>query len=124
MNGIVRMVKGLVKALLASCLVTAVFLLVLAYVLLKFQPDTQKMGIAILACYVISCLVGGFISGRMAEKRKFLWGLIAGSIYFVLLFAASGLGERAVPLQTMQILTAFVLCACSGMAGGMIASAR
>ena len=120
MNGAGKMAKNVMKSLLAAYLVTAVFLFVLAFVLLKLQPDAQKTGIAILACYVISCLAGGWVCGKQAEKRKFLWGLLSGILYFILLLAVSGLREQALPVGTMQVLTAFILCACSGMAGGML----
>ena len=113
MNCIGRMAKNVIKSLLAAYLVTAVFLLVLAFVLLKMQPDAQKTGIAILVCYVISCLAGGWICGEKAEKRKFLWGLFLGILYFLLLLAVSSLREQALPIRTMQVLTAFILCACS-----------
>lgn len=120
MNGAGRMAKNVMKALLTAYVVTAVFLFILAFVLLKIQPDAQKTGIAILACYVISCLAGGRVCGKHAEKRKFLWGLLSGVLYFVLLLAASELREQAIPVRTTQMLTAFFLCACSGMAGGML----
>lgn len=115
-----KMMKGMLKSLLVAYAVTAVVLMTLAFVLLKFQPDSRKMGIAILACYVISCLTGGWLCGKKAEKRKFLWGLATGIVYFLMLFAVSCMGERTLPLQVMQVLTVFVLCAGSGMAGGMI----
>ena len=120
MNSMGRMVKNVMKSLLMAYVVTTVFLLVLAFVLLKIQPDAQKTGIAILVCYVISCLAGGLVCGRKAEKRKFLWGLLIGILYFFLLFAISCMREQALPIRTMQVLTAFILCACSGMAGGML----
>ena len=115
-----RMLKAVLKALLFSYVLTAVILLGLAFVLLKFQPDVQKTGIAILVCYVVSCFLGGWICGRKAGKRKFLWGLLMGSVYFALLFLVSGMGERTVPMNMTQVITAFALCAGSGMAGGMV----
>lgn len=117
-----KMVKVLLKALLISYAVTAVILLALAFVMLKLQPDAQKTGIVILISYVLSCLTGGWLCGKKAGQKRFLWGLLTGTAYFILLFLVSGIGERTLPMELMHVLTAFVLCAGSGMAGGMIAS--
>ncbi len=114
------MAGAVLKALLTAYAVTAVILLALAFVLLKFQPDMQKLGAVILSCYVISCFLGGWLCGRKAGKRKFLWGLLTGALYFALLFLLSGMSSQVFPVDMVQILTAFVLCAGSGMAGGMI----
>ncbi len=115
-----NMAGAVLKALLTAYIVTAVILLALAFVLLKFQPDMQKLGIVILFCYVISCFLGGWLCGRKAGKRKFLWGLLTGTLYFVLLFLLSNRRDSVLPADMTQLLTAFVLCAGSGMAGGMI----
>lgn len=116
----VGMAATVLKALLTAYIITAFILLSTAFVLLKFQPDMQKLGVVILACYVISCFLGGWLSGRKAGKRKFLWGLLTGSLYFTLLFLLSGMSDSVFPMDMTRILTVFVLCAASGMAGGMI----
>ncbi len=115
-----KMAGTVLKALFVSYAVTAVILSVSAFLLLEFQMDTQKTGIMILACYVISCFFGGLLCGRRAGKRKFLWGLLTGILYFALLLLFSGMSESVFPPDIARILTTFVLCAGSGMAGGMI----
>lgn len=117
-----KMVKALLKALLVSYIVTAVVLLILAFVMLKLQPDAQKTGMVILVSYIVSCLIGGWNCGKKAGQKKFLWGLLTGTAYFGLLFLISGIGERTLPMELTHVLTAFILCAGSGMAGGMIAN--
>ena len=115
-----EMAGAVLKALLTAYGVTAVILLALAFVLLKVQPDLQKTGMVILFCYVISCFLGGWLCGKKAGKRKFLWGFLTGTLYFALLVLFSCMHEQVLPVNLMRILTAFVLCAGSGMAGGMI----
>ena len=114
------MMGAVLKALLTAYAATAAILLLLAFGLLKFQLDTQKTGLAILVCYVGSCFLGGWLCGHRAGKKKFLWGLLTGALYFALLFFLSGMNNDTLPMDTIQILTAFALCAGSGMAGGMI----
>ena len=53
-----------VKALLASFIVTGILLFILTFLLYKFDWDEQKVTAGIVAIYVISTFVGGFILGK------------------------------------------------------------
>lgn len=117
-----KMAVKILKGLLAACLVTVIALLLLAFVMLKFEAVAGKMELCILLTYVLSCIAGGWYCGRSAQQRKFLWGLLLGIAYFTLLFLFSGMGDRAVQSGLLQSVTAFVLCACGGMLGGMLAA--
>lgn len=110
----------MLRALVLAYLVTTVILLALAFIMLKFQPDTGKTEIGILVTYVLSCFLGGWYAGRKAERRKFLWGLMTGLLYFLLLFLISGMGDRAAQTNMVQSLLSLALCAGGGMLGGMI----
>ncbi len=121
LHGKGKTVSEVVKGLLLSCLVTTVLLLLLAFAMLKFQPLAERMELCILFTYVFSCLVGGRYCGHRAQQRKFLRGMLLGIVYFILLFLFSQMGDRAVQSGLLQSVTAFVLCACGGMLGGMLA---
>ncbi len=117
------MAKGagrILRALVLEYLVTVIVLLVLAFVMLKLQPDAGKVELLILAVYALSCLVGGWYAGHHAGQKKFLHGLAAGLLYFLLLFLISGLGEQGIQSEPAQTLLAGLLCAAGGMLGGMI----
>lgn len=115
-----KMAGVLLRALIFSYLMTTAALLILAFAMLKLQPDGRTAELAILAVYVLSCFAGGWYAGRKAGRRKFLQGLLVGILYFVLLFLISGLGDRAVQSDLVQGALAFVLCAFGGMLGGMV----
>ena len=121
LHGKGKAAADVVKGLLLSCVVTTVILLLLAFVMLKIQPVAEKMELCILFTYVFSCLAGGWYCGHRAQQRKFLRGILLGSVYFVLLFLFSQLGDQAIQSSLLQSVTAFVLCACGGMLGGMLA---
>ena len=112
---------GMLVGLVLACLATTVILLILAFVMLKLQPETGVIETAILVTYALSCLVGGWYCGRKMERRKFLWGLLLGALYFLLLFLVSGMGDRTLQSSLLQGLTAFLICAGGGMLGGMLA---
>lgn len=116
-----RQAASLLLGLVISCFVTTIVLLVLAFVMLKLQPETGVTEICILLTYAVSCFFGGWYSGRKAARRKFLWGMLLGILYFLLLLLVSGLGDRAIQSGLVQSLASFVICACGGMLGGIVA---
>lgn len=116
-----KMATGMLVGLVISCLATTVILLALAFVMLKLQPETGVIETAILVTYALSCFAGGWYCGRKAQRRKFVWGLLLGVLYFLLLFLVSGMGDRSFQSGLVQSLTALVICAGGGMLGGMAA---
>ena len=121
-----RMGKGtqviqIMKALLASYIVTGILLFILTLLLYKFQWDEQMITAGIIAIYVISTFAGGFILGKLKGTRKFLWGLIMGILYFLLLFLISFGVYRNFDGNGTNVLTTLLLCMGGGMLGGMIA---
>ena len=104
--------------------VSAVLLLALSALLYNFELSEATVKIGVVAIYILSGFVGGFLMGRQMQDKKYLWGIVVGVIYFALLFALSlvmkvGAGEE-LTMEFVRILTTLLLCAVSGMAGGMI----
>ncbi|MCD8103751.1 MAG: TIGR04086 family membrane protein [Lachnospiraceae bacterium] len=121
LHGQGKIIMRAVGALVTAFLTTVILLLGFAFLLLKLQLDVGKTEIGILIIYVLSCFIGGFTCGRKAERRKFLWGLLTGVLYFLLLMAASAMGERALWPELTRTVPAFVLCVTGGTLGGMLA---
>lgn len=109
------------KALLASYIVTGILLFIVTFFLYKFEWDEQMVTAGIIAIYVISTFAGGFILGKLKGTRKFLWGLIMGILYFLLLFLISFGVYRSFDGNGTNVLTTLLLCMGGGMLGGMIA---
>lgn len=111
-------------ALLIMYLISGLLLLLLAALLYRFELSEGTVKVGIVAIYIISGFVGGFFVGKQMHDKKYLWGLLTGCTYFLLLFVLSlvfnkGTGE-VVSFDAVRILTTMVLCAASSMAGGMI----
>lgn len=113
-------VMWVLKSLLVSYIITGILLLVLTLLLYKFDFDEQKISFGIIAVYVLSTLAGGFVLGKFAKVRKFIWGLSLGVAYFALLLLISIGVYRSLQGGNANILTTFVLCAGGGMMGGML----
>lgn len=105
------------------CLLTAfgasvALLLVLALVLFRFGMTEKGVELGVMAIYLLSNFAGGFMAGKSAGKRKYLWGGAVGGTYFLLLAVISyitGMGNGE-----MSGLTALLLCMSGGMLGGML----
>ncbi len=109
----------ILKALLASYVMTSALLLLLTFLLYKFDLEEQKVQVGIIVVYVFSTFVGGFIMGKLTKSRKFLWGLVLGILYFAFLLLISIGVYRTVQGGTGTVV-AFILCAAGGMLGGMV----
>ena len=107
------------KALLASYLVTTLLLLALSFLLYRFDLGEQKVKAGILLIYVLSTFAGGFIIGKLTRVRRFVWGLVLGVLYFILLLLISAGVYRTVQGGADTML-AFALSAAGGMTGGMV----
>ena len=110
----------ILKALLCSYFVTGILLLLLAFLLYQFGLDEGKITAGIMVIYVLSTLVGGFVAGKLAKTRRFLWGILIGVLYFLLLLLISFGIYRGIQEGTSQILITWLLCIGGGMIGGMI----
>lgn len=110
----------ILKALLASYIVTGILLFILTLLLYKFEWDEQMVTAGIIVIYVVSTFIGGFILGKLKRVRKFLWGLIMGVLYFALLFLISFGVYRSFDGNGTSVITTLLLCAGGGMLGGML----
>jgi len=111
----------ILKALLASYIVTGILLFAVTFFLYKFEWDEQMVTAGIIVIYVVSTFVGGFILGKIRKARKFLWGLVMGVLYFALLFLISFGVYRNFDGNGTNVITTLLLCAGGGMLGGMLA---
>lgn len=119
------MLKGkfatIIKTLAASYLITAVMLLILTVLMYKFQINSSVIYIGIIATYIISNLAGGIIIGKVTGDKKFIWGLIMGAAYFLILSIISIVINKSLyESGVTEVFTAFACCSLGGMFGGMI----
>ena len=105
-----------IKSLLASYIVTGILLLVLTFFMYKFELNEKIVSAAIVGIYVVSTLIGGMIIGKLTKSKRYLWGMVLGIIYFVLLLLITLGVYRTLNGDSVSM----ILCAGGGMTGGMI----
>ena len=109
-----------IKSLLASYIVTGILLLVLTFFMYRFELNEKIVSAAIVGIYVVSTLIGGMIIGKLTKSKRYLWGMVLGIIYFVLLLLITLGVYRTLNGDSVSIVTSLILCAGGGMTGGMI----
>ncbi len=116
-----REIGHVIKALMISFLATALLILLFAFVMFKFSISENIIALAVTFIYVISCVSGGLYIGKSIGRKKFLWGLLVGALYLVVLLVISVIvgGEKS--LLSGNIFSLILLCLGGGTLGGMVA---
>lgn len=110
----------LIRTIFITYILTAVLLLVLAFSLYQFHLMENQVNLGVNAIYIIVCLIGGILAGKAAKVRRFIWGLLTGCAYFLILLFVSFLVHKNIGSNINELLLIFAMCAGSGTIGGMI----
>lgn len=110
----------ILKDILISYIVTGIMLLLLSFLSLKLDVSNAVLSGGIILTYILSTFIGGFLLGKRAEQRRFLWGLGFGAIYFVVLVLISVLFNSVMGMETSRLVSVMIICLFSGMLGGMV----
>ncbi|NLL79328.1 MAG: TIGR04086 family membrane protein [Clostridiales bacterium] len=108
------------KCLLFSYIITGLLLMLLALFLYKLKLSEQIVSIGIILIYVAAAFFAGFVTGKKRKEKKYLWGLCMGTAYFLVLTAVSFAVNHNAGDLAENFVTAFFICAGSGMLGGMV----
>lgn len=119
-QGMEKKAVDILKALLCAYVMTGILLLILTVLLYKAGLSEENINAGIILTYVISTFSGGFVIGKLAGVKKFLWGLLLGIMYFVLLLLISLGIYHSLQSDMMNLVTTFLLCTGGGMLGGMV----
>lgn len=119
-QGVEQRAFSIVKALLCAYIVTGILLLLLTLLLYKAGLSEENINAGIILTYVISTFSGGFVIGKLTGVKKFLWGLLTGLIYFILLLLITLGVYHTLQSNPAELVTTLLLCAGGGMLGGMI----
>ncbi|MDE7268462.1 MAG: TIGR04086 family membrane protein [Lachnospiraceae bacterium] len=111
---------ALLKCLLAAYLITGILLVAVAGLLYKFSLGENVVDIAIIVVYCVSSLLAGLFFSKGAASRRFLWGLAAGAVYFLVICAVTFAVEGQIHLMSNSCVTTLFICTGSGMLGGML----
>ncbi len=113
-------VKDFLRILFVMYVTTLVLLLLLALALFKMEIAESVSKVWLIAVYVISGFLGGFLIGKRRKSKKYAWGFLIGLAYFLILLAVSLILYRGLSGDLTHLLTTLALCVASGTVGGMV----
>ncbi len=111
---------ALLKCLMAAYLITGVMLVMVAGFLYKFSIGENVVDISIIVIYCISSLLAGLFFSKGASSRRFIWGMLAGAAYFLVICAVSVVADPGFVPVSNTCITTLLICLGSGMLGGMM----
>ena len=112
--------KSIGKILLLMYVVTAMLLFLLAVLVQRFNWDNNAISIGISTVYVISCFIGGFFVGKVQQNKKFIWGILIGLAYVIIMLVITLVVKHGFHSTVSAFVTNLLLCLGSGMLGGML----
>ncbi len=115
-----RIVLKVLSTLLIMYIVTGAALFLLAFLLYKMELTENIVTIGIMVIYVVSGLLGGIIIGKRMKTRRFLWGIVMGAAYFLVLMIGSVLMNRGLTSDGLHMAMTLLMCMGAGMIGGMV----
>ena len=113
-------VKAILRSLFLAYLLSGGSLLLLALLVFKLDIGKGPVIAGILAIYVLSCLAGGFLAGKILRQDKYRWGFLVGLCYFLLLLFVSFAVQRRWDMSVQHMVTTFFMCLGGGTLGGML----
>ena len=115
-----KIVMKVLSTLLIMYIVTGALLFLLAFLLYKMELTENIVTIGIMVIYVVSGLLGGIIIGKRMKTRRFLWGIVVGAAYFLVLMIGSILMNRGLTSDGLHVMMTLLMCMGAGMIGGMV----
>ena len=115
-----KIVLKVLSTLLVMYILTGAALFLLAFLLYKMELTENIVTIGIMVIYVVSGLLGGIIIGKRMKTRRFLWGILIGGAYFVVLLIGSLLMNQGISGDGLHVGMTLIMCMGAGMIGGMI----
>ncbi len=110
----------LLKSLVTSYVITLFLLLIVSFMMHLTGMGGTAVSVAVIAITVLSVFIGSFYLGKHVEQKRFLWGLIAAMVYFIVYILISLLVKGDNPVDFLEYGKKLLMIAASGMLGGML----
>lgn len=106
--------------LVTMYVITGVLLLLLAYLLYRMELAEPVVNGAIIVIYIIAGFFGGFLIGKKAGTKRYLWGFFIGVLYDAVLIFVGVLLHQGLQMNPVQLISTMLLCVLSATAGGIM----
>ena len=111
---------GWMRTLLASYGLTVLLILGIAFLMYQLKGSGSVWDMSVCAIYLLSCGLGGFLTGRRMGSKRLLWGVVFSVLYAAVWGILSwiiGDGWQADGQRTLMVVG---LCAVGGVVGSIL----
>lgn len=115
-----KITAAILKETLIQMLVSVVLIAIAAFVVLKMSPSDAVIKVIVLAIYAVSAFVGGFLMGKVMDRRKFLWGLVAGAMYITVILLVAFVVKGNFNAGMVGVTSGVIASLAGGTIGGML----
>lgn len=115
-----RIAAYFVKALLIAYVITGLLVIFTAWITYKMSFSDREINLFVTFIYIIANGIGGLYIGKCMGYRRFMWGMLAGVMYVLILFIVSIICTGGFAGISLDGVCAAALCIAGGTFGGMI----
>lgn len=119
-NPLLHHLKMFIVTTVAAILIAALLLVLSAFLLEKMGLNESQANLLIYAVYIISALIAGLIAGKWQREKKFMWGVLAGLVWLVVVLIVS-MARNGFGIDMKELFPAMICMLGGGMLGGMLA---
>lgn len=109
-----------IRCMAMAFIITIICLLLVALLWYKADLSSNVLSSMMVAVYIIANFWGGWSIGKKVGKRKFIWGLLLGMGYFLIVLLTAFVGNGYTLGEGKDLFLTGLLCGLSGMLGGMV----
>ena len=91
------------KGFFVSFVLTALLLVVVAFVLYQTKTSMEHIGGAILLVYAVAAFVGGMIFSAQKDSRHYLMGGLFGLAYFGVVYGVSAVWNKSLSTKFLPV---------------------
>ncbi|NLM50124.1 MAG: TIGR04086 family membrane protein [Clostridiaceae bacterium] len=114
-----RPVMKFAKSILTALIVSLALLVILSVIITYTSVPENAIGVSVDVISVFGVFLAGLLAARNVENKGWLYGLISGAIFMVLLLLIGYLVFDGVPFRNFNIFLV-IMCLLSAVLGGMI----
>ncbi|GMQ57863.1 hypothetical protein AN1V17_22580 [Vallitalea sediminicola] len=114
-----KIIVNMLKAIMIGYIITILCVLLLSFIVYKYDLSNSQINIGRIVIIILATIIMGLLTGRSIGKNKWMYGAIAGVIYFVIFVIASVIINKNSGISGGAI-SLFFMCVGSGTLGGML----
>lgn len=112
-------ITALLKSVIAGYVFTFIFILIFSYIVYKFDFSASQVNIGTIVITILATFISGLFAAKIMRKNGWMYGLITGVIYFIILIVVSLIINDNSTIS-QEAITLFFMCIGGSTLGGMI----